>query len=331
MSRLKAFVRRVRAEGFTPREFMSIAVAALVLLSIIVVSGGAVRLSGSGLGCEDWPNCNNERILDVSNAHAAVEQINRLFTFLVALGVVLAALAAWYRRPRRRDLLVYSMIMLVGVPAQGLVGAVVIWTDLHPAAVQWHFLLSMVLVAAAVMMIVRSREPDAGTRVAAVVPRVRARVRLLAVWVGVVVVLGTVVTNTGPHAGDEEAKRFWGTVTDIDGNALKWITRIHGVSVWIAAAIALSIFWSLRRLPNDRRVLDAPLTAWVVACVVQGSVGYVQYAAGLPVGLVAVHLAGGTALVAITTWLWAATSKKAESAGDMVERVNRRRKAALQP
>ena len=166
-------------------------------------------------------------------------------------------------------------------------------------------------------------------RVPAVVPRVRARVRLLAVWVGIVVVLGTIVTNTGPHAGDEEAKRFWGTVTDINGNALKWITRIHGVSVWVAAAIALSIFWSLRRLPNDRRVLDAPLTAWVVACVVQGSVGYVQYAAGLPVGLVAVHLAGGTSLVAITAWLWAATTKKAESAGEMVQRVSRQRKASL--
>jgi cytochrome c oxidase assembly protein subunit 15 len=328
MSRLKAVVRRVRAEGFTPREFMSIAVTALVLLSIIVVSGGAVRLSGSGLGCDDWPNCNNERILDVSNAHAAVEQINRLFTFLVAFGVVLAALAAWYRRPRRRDLLVYSMVMLIGVPAQGLVGAVVIWTNLHPASVQWHFLLSMVLVAASVMMIVRSREPDGGVRVRAVVPRVRARVRLLAVWVAVVVVLGTIVTNTGPHAGDEEAKRFWGTATDINGNALKWITRIHGVSVWIAVAIALSIFWSLRRLPNDRRVLDAPLTAWVVTCIVQGSVGYVQYAAGLPVGLVAVHLAGATALVAITTWLWAVTSKKAESAGELVDRVSRQRRAA---
>ncbi len=326
MSRVKALVRRVRAEGFSPREFTTIAVGALVLLSIIVVSGGAVRLSGSGLGCDDWPNCNNERFIELSTGHAAVENINRLFTFLVGFGVLLAAAAAWYRRPRRRDLLAYGLVMLIGVPAQGLVGAVVVWTDLHPAAVQWHFLLSMVLVAAAVMMIVRAGEPDEGRRVSAVVPRVRNRVRLLAVWVGITVVLGTVVTNTGPHAGDKEAKRFWGTATDISGTALKWVSRIHGVVVWVTVAIALSLLWTLRRLRNDRRVLDAPLTAWIVIAIAQGAVGYTQYAAGLPVGLVAMHLAGATALVGITTWMWAVTSRITETAGDMVERVTRQRR-----
>ncbi|HAP76574.1 MAG TPA: heme A synthase [Acidimicrobiaceae bacterium] len=330
MSRLTALVRRVRAEGFTPREFRTVAITALVLLSVIVVTGGAVRLSGSGLGCDDWPNCNNERFIDVSTGHAAVENINRLFTFLVGFGVLLAALAAWYRRPRRRDLVVYGLVMLIGVPAQGLVGAVVVWTDLHPAAVQWHFLLSMVLVAAAVMMLVRAGEPDGPRRIATVVPRVRRRVRLLAVWTSITVVLGTIVTNTGPHAGDEYAKRFWG-IADVDasgerifrvnGDALSWVSRVHGVVVWVTVAVAFSLLWTLRNLRKDRGMLDAPLTAWLLVAIVQGSVGYVQYSAGLPVGLVAVHLAGATTLVGITTWLWAATSTTAERAGDMVERV----------
>lgn len=311
-------LRRVRAEGFTPTEFKSICIGALVLLSIIVVSGGLVRLTGSGLGCDDWPNCNSDKLIDVSNKHAAIEQINRLFTFLVSIGVALAAAAAWYRRPRRRDLTVLGFFLLAGVPAQGLVGAIVVWTDLHPAMVQMHFVLSMVLVWAAVTMLVRSGEPDDGRRVAAVVPRTRRRVRLLAVWTGLALLVGTVVTGTGPHAGDEEAKRFFGEVDDINGRALVWVTRTHSVVVWITVAVALSLLWRLRKLSNDRKALDAPLTAWLVTAMVQGAVGYAQYAGGLPVGLVAVHLAGATTLTACTAWLWCSTSKVSASASEML-------------
>lgn len=340
MSRVQASWRRVREEGFTPKEFRSICVAALVLLGAIVVTGGLVRLTGSGLGCNDWPNCNDTRIVDVSTKHAAIEQINRLFTFLVSIGVALAALAAWFRRPRRRDLLLFSMVMLVGVPAQGLVGAVVVWSKLHPALVQVHFVLSMVLVWAAVMMLVRSREPDSGHRVSAVVPRIRRRVRLLAAWTTLAVLAGTVVTGTGPHAGDAvnndgvacatgAAKRFFGHECDINGNALVWVTRVHGTIVWITVAIALSLLWHLRRLRHDREVLDAPLTAWLLAAIVQGTVGYVQYSNGLPVGLVAVHLAGATVVVGCTAWLWASTTKVSVSAAqaldELAELVEQRR------
>jgi cytochrome c oxidase assembly protein subunit 15 len=300
---------RIRSQGFSPRTFRSICWAALFLLGIIVVSGAAVRLTGSGLGCNDWPNCNSDEFVDLSTKHAAIEQINRFFTFLVSIGVALAALAAWYRKPRRRDLLVLSLVMLLGVPAQGIVGAIVVWTKVHPAAVQLHFLLSMVLVWAAVTMLVRSGEPDEGTRVPAVVPRVRRRVRWLAVWTMLAAVAGTVVTGTGPHAGDDTARRFFGTTTDINGHALQWVSRIHAGIVWIAVAVALSLFWQLRRLAHDRSELDAPLTAWVVVALAQGAVGYMQYAAGLPVGLVLVHMAGVTTLVAVTAWLWCSTSR----------------------
>jgi cytochrome c oxidase assembly protein subunit 15 len=315
---VKAYVRRVRSEGFSPREFRSICVAALVLLSVICVSGAAVRLTGSGLGCDDWPNCNNTQVIDFSSKHATIEQVNRLFTFLVSIGVALAAVAAWYRKPRRRDLLGYSMIMLLGVPMQGVVGAIVVWADLHPATVQLHFLLSMVLVWAAVMMLARSYEPDGGRRVAAVVPRVRRRVMWLVAWTWIAVLAGTVVTGTGPHAGDTEARRFFGTETDIDGAALKWVSRIHGVIVWITVAVALSLLWMLRRLRHDRQRLDAPLTAWIIAAGIQGTIGYVQYAAGLPAGLVLVHVAGATTLTAITAWLWSSTSRVNVSVDDLL-------------
>lgn len=305
----RSLLGRVRREGFRPREFTSIAVAALVLLGAIVVTGGAVRLTGSGLGCDDWPNCNADRFVDVSSKHSAIEQLNRLFTFLVGLGVLLAAAAAWYRRPRRRDLVTFGAIIVLGVPAQGIVGAFVVWTDLHPAAVQLHFILSMVLVWAAVLLLVRSREPDGARREVAVTPAVRRWTRVVAVATAVTVVIGTVVTGTGPHAGDEEARRFFGSVDDIDGDALRWVTRLHGTSVWLTVASAVGLAVLLRRRPDDRRQLDGPLTAWMLTAVVQGTIGYVQYAAGLPVGLVVVHLAGATTLVGVTAWLWNSTTR----------------------
>jgi cytochrome c oxidase assembly protein subunit 15 len=323
MQRLRAYVRRVRSEGFTPREFRSICVFALVSLMVICVSGAAVRLTGSGLGCDDWPNCNNAKVIDFSTTHSTIEQVNRLFTFLVCIAVALAAAAGWYRRPRRKDLLVLGFVLLAGVPAQGIVGAVVVWANLNPATVQLHFILSMVLVWAAVMMLVRSGEADGGERAPAVVPRVRRHVGWLVVWTWITVVAGTVVTGTGPHAGDTRAKRFWGTETDIDGHALQWVSRIHGVIVWVTVAIALSLMWKLRKLRHDRKVLDAPLTAWILAAGVQGTVGYVQYAAGLPAGLVLVHVAGATTLVAITAWLWCSTSRVNLSAADLVAHAER--------
>lgn len=308
MRRIVGSIGRVRHEGFSPTVFRSICIGAVVLLSAIVVTGAAVRLTGSGLGCDDWPNCNGTRFIDVSNQHAAIEQVNRLFTFLVSIGVALAAAAAWLRRPRRRDLTWLGFGMLVGVPAQGLVGAIVVWSELHPATVQLHLLLSMVLVWAAVMMLVRSGDPDEGVRVVAVEPRVRRLVQLLASMTAVVVVAGTVVTGTGPHAGDEEARRFFGTTDDIDGRALQWATRVHGALVWLTVLVALVLLLTLRRRTEDRQRLDAPLTAWIITAALQGTVGYVQYAGGLPVGLVLVHMVGVTVLVGITAWLWWATT-----------------------
>lgn len=320
-------LRRIRANGFTPKTFRTICVTALALLCAIVVTGAAVRLTGSGLGCDDWPNCNSDKFVDVSSKHAAIEQINRVFTFLVALGVAMAALAAWFRRPRRRDLFTFALVMLVGVPAQGLIGAIVVWTELHPAVVQLHFILSMVLVWAAVLLLVRSGEPDGANperarRRSAVVPRVRGRVRLLTYWTGLAVVAGTVVTGTGPHAGDSvgddgaactagAAKRFFGKECDLNGDALVWVTRVHGAIVWITVLIAFSLLWQLRRLRHDREALAAPITAWIVTALIQGAIGYVQYAQGLPVGIVAAHIAGATGLVACTAWLWASTTKMA--------------------
>jgi heme a synthase len=292
-------------------------VSALALVVVIVVTGAAVRLSGSGLGCSDWPNCSDSKLVDVSSQHSAIEQVNRLFTFIVGLAVILAALGAWLRRPRRRDLLLLSMVLVAGIPAQGIVGAVVVWTNLHPAAVQLHFVLSMVLVAVAVVLVIRSREPDGDKRVSTVVPRTKHRLRVLVVWTALAIAAGTVVTGTGPHAGDEKARRF--TFLSIT-----WVTRIHSVIVWIAVLVAANLLWHLRNRAHDREVLDAPLTVWVCVAFAQGGVGYLQYANGVPAPLVAVHVALATTLWATSVWLWCATSRASGTARNIIAASRRR-------
>lgn len=317
MLRLRRLIRRVRAEGFTPDEFHKVCISALVMVAIIVVTGAAVRLTGSGLGCNDWPNCNDAKLVDVSSNHSAIEQINRLFTFVVGLAVVLAVLGAWLRRPRRRDLLWLSMALVAGIPAQGIVGAVVVWTNLNPFAVQLHFVLSMALVAIAVVLVIRSREPDGAQRVSTVVPRTRHRLRLMVVWTALAIVAGTVVTGTGPHAGDEKARRF--TFLSIS-----WVARIHSAIVWIAVLMALSLLWHLRKRAHDREVLDAPLTLWMCVALLQGGVGYLQYANGVPAPLVAVHVALATTLWATSVWLWCTTSRPTGTARSIITASRRR-------
>ncbi len=307
----------MRAEGFTPDEFHKVCISALVMVAIIVVTGAAVRLTGSGLGCNDWPNCNDAKLVDVSSNHSAIEQINRLFTFVVGLAVVLAVLGAWLRRPRRRDLLWLSMALVAGIPAQGIVGAVVVWTNLNPFVVQLHFVLSMALVAFAVVLVIRSREPDGAQRVSTVVPRTRHRLRLMVVWTALAIVAGTVVTGTGPHAGDEKARRF--TFLSIT-----WVARIHSAIVWIAVLMALSLLWHLRKRAHDREVLDAPLTLWMCVALLQGGVGYLQYANGVPAPLVAVHVALATTLWATSVWLWCTTSRPTGTARSIITASRRR-------
>ncbi|MFT3854653.1 MAG: COX15/CtaA family protein [Ilumatobacteraceae bacterium] len=322
MQRLGRLVRRVRRDGITPAEYRRVTVVALALLCIIVVTGAAVRLTGSGLGCNDWPRCNDSELIDVSTRHSAIEQVNRLFTGLVAVAVILAVLGALVRNPRRRDLTWLSLGLVAGVIGQIVLGGITVLVHLHPVAVQSHFLLSMILVGNAVVLLIRAGQPDEGRRVAAVVPRTRRAVRWVVVWTALALVAGTVVTGTGPHAGDEKARRF-----DL---AITTVTRTHGVVVWIAVAATGFLLWHLRRLPHDREVLDAPIYGWCIAAVAQGTVGYLQYWSGVPAGLVAVHVAGATTLWAMTVWLACSTTRVSMNAHQLV-RHHREEMVTTQP
>lgn len=267
---------------------------ALALLGIIVVSGALVRLTGSGLGCTDWPNCNNEKLIDVSTTHAAIEQINRLFTGLVALGVILAVAGSVFRQPRRRDLTWLSWGLVAGVLGQIVLGGITVLVDLHPAAVQAHFLLSMVLIANAVALVYRAGLPDRRREPRVSLP-IRRHVWAIGVATSIVIVLGTIVTGSGPHAGDEKARRF--------GFDIGRTVQIHSVSVWITIALVTALMWRLRTRPADRAVLDDVVYFWVGIGILQGAIGYLQYFTGIPVALVAIHIALATVLFGVTVWM----------------------------
>lgn len=296
----------MRRPQLSPSRYRAVAIAALAAQVVIVVTGAAVRLSDSGLGCSDWPNCNRQKLVDVSSGHAAIEQLNRLFTGVVMVAVVLAVLGSLWRTPRRRDLTRLSAVIAFGVPMQGVLGAIVVWTHLNPFATQQHMLLSMTLVCLSTVLVHRAGRPD-GVRVRpAVAGDVRRHVQAIVVLTGSAVVAGTVVTGAGPHAGDQRAKRF-----DVD---ISHAARLHGILVIAAVAAAVALGWRMRRRPADRRVLEAPMTTWLCIAVLQAGVGYVQYFNDVPAVLVGVHVAGATALWLVSVQLWLSTARGAEVA-----------------
>ena len=213
----------------SPERYRNITAIALGLLMVIVVTGAAVRLTGSGLGCDDWPRCNDQQLVDVSSGHAAIEQINRLFTGLVALAVILAVLGSLWRQPRRRDLTWLSLGLVAGVIGQIVLGGITVLVDLNPVAVGSHMLLSQAIVACAVVLMKRAGEPD-GPRRPAVSTMSRRLVWAIATVTGAAIVAGTVVTGAGPHAGDEDVGRYDVPIADA--------ARVHGTLVIVAVALA---------------------------------------------------------------------------------------------
>ena len=274
----------------SPTLYRKITFAALVSLYVIVVTGALVRLTGSGLGCSDWPECNEQRFVDVSTYHARIEQLNRLFTGVVAAAVILAVAGALIRRPRRRDLTWLSLSLVAGVLGQALVGAVVVWTHLHPAAVQQHFLLSMVILAAALTLHRRAAMADDEVRVLRVSEPIRRIVWGIAAMTTLAIISGTVVTGTGPHSGsfddpanpDLDEIRRWGF-------ALRTVAEVHSITVLLTLGLTLYLVYRLRGHP-DQKVLENPISSFLFLGFLQGAIGYVQYFTGVPVPLVAIHV-----------------------------------------
>lgn len=283
----------MRRPRVSPRVFRGTAWATVVALVVIVVTGGAVRLTGSGLGCTDWPLCEGSLVrVDATSYHPLIESGNRFVTELAGLLILALFLFALLRDPRRRDLVWLSVSLGVAYLLNGVLGAVVVYVDLAPVSVIGHFVLAEACVAIGVVLARRAGLQDAEEDVVHLVPQGNVTVvarRLvwllagLAVWV---MVLGTIVTSSGPHAGDPSAARLPFGLTDV--------TRVHSVSALCTLGVALFLLWYLRRDAAAAARLRRPLVAFVVLLVVQGAVGYAQFFAGVPPLLVGVHLLGAT-------------------------------------
>lgn len=277
----------------SPQRYRQVTVVALVALAIIIVTGAAVRLTNSGLGCDDWPNCSSERFVDVSSKHAAIEQINRLFTGVVGFAAIAAVLGAFVRAPRRRDLTTLSLLVAGGVVANAVLGGISVLVDLHPLAVQGHLLLSMALIVVGTVLVRRAGEPDGVERHRVVSEPAQRVTWVLFALTSVVLFTGTLVTGAGPHAGDEDAERL-----DLD---IASVARLHGVIVMVTIAVALLLAWRIRSGRSGDAALTTTISTWLFVGVLQAAVGYVQYFNDVPELLVGIHVAGATAVMWATT------------------------------
>ena len=285
--------------------FLRISRISLVSLFAIIITGSLVRLTGSGLGCADWPQCSRTKFVDVSTGHAAIEQINRLFTGVVSAAVIAAVLGSIFVTPRRKTLIWLSSGLVAGVLAQVGLGAVVVLTGLNPWSNMAHFLVSLALVTTAVFLV----EHAGATRVTGdfalsvqTLPTRRITKRfadLILGFCGLAIILGTLVTGAGPHAGDENAIRL-----SFD---LRSITRVHSASVLLCVAATLIFVTQIRKNSSEWMRLKARLEIFLFVAVAQGGVGYLQYFSDVPAQLVAVHVALAVAVWISVLRLWIAS------------------------
>ena len=251
-----------------------------------------MRVTGSGLGCPTWPRCTDESFVVTPElaAHGVIEFGNRLLTFVLT-AIAIATVVVVFRSVRR-DLRPLAVLGFLGIPAQALLGGVTVLTGLNPWTVAAHFLVSSVLVAVATLLWLRSREPGVGQ------PLLRRPFPLLVTGIAAVtaavLVLGTVVTGSGPHSGDPEAGR-----TGLDPEL---VSQLHADVVFLLLGLTIALLVALHATDSPGRVRRAARDLLIVQ-LAQGLVGYVQYFTDLPVVLVLVHMLGAVLITAFTARL----------------------------
>jgi cytochrome c oxidase assembly protein subunit 15 len=289
----------MRRPTLSPEQYRRITVAAAFLLGLIIVTGAAVRLTGSGLGCPDWPNCTSGNLAPTAEvgAHGWIEFVNRMVTGLVSVAVIIAVLGALVRTPRRRDLTWLSVGLVLGVIAQALLGALVVKKLLDPPFVMGHFLLSAVLLADALVLVWRAGVPD-GTPTPVVVPAVVHRLAIaVVVLASAVLVTGTVVTGAGPHSGDAGNSAKISLRATRLNLSIPSVARVHGTTVMVFLGTVLLLLAVLVRT-RASHLLYRRVGLLLGLLVAQAGVGYLQYFNGLPAILVGIHVAGATAVFA---------------------------------
>ncbi|MEY4337862.1 MAG: hypothetical protein RL680_757 [Actinomycetota bacterium] len=274
------------------RALSPLALALLISQAAIVVTGGAVRLTGSGLGCPTWPECTPGSYFPVENQvegvfHSWIEFGNRLLTFALVL-FALATLIAVVRSGRK-DLRILAAGQFLGIFGQGILGGITVLTNLNPLTVAAHFLLSIILIAGATSLHSRRKGTAVKTRVSG---RLDSYSKFHVVWAALVIVLGTIVTAVGPHAGDRDVPRLDLKIQDI--------TRMHSISVFILIIFSIAYYMHKETSALTKR----RLRIFFGISLAQGALGYIQYFLGVPELLVGLHILGST-LVWITAWqIW---------------------------
>lgn len=287
---------RARLPDISPRTYARITTFALATLVIIVLTGAAVRVTGSGLGCPSWPDCNGSFVQTELDTHGAIEYGNRLFTGVVSVATILAALCAFLRVPFRRDLALIGLLLPLGVVAQAVLGGLTVLFELQPGFVMGHFLLSQLCIAAAAALAWRARhEPGERPRVAdrwSVLP-----VRALLVYGAVVLFAGTMATGAGPHAGASGTGELVDRIAFWGGHTMKRLIEWHG-RAGTALLIGAVIVWVILRRRGANREVRRAMTVVIALICLQGAIGLWQYEVGVPAELVWIHVG-----VATFTWL----------------------------
>jgi heme a synthase len=286
-------VSRRRPFTVSPSLSHRLNILALALVALIVITGGAVRLTGSGLGCADWPECSVGHLTPALHFHGLVEFGNRMVTVVLTVAVALSFLGTVFRRPRRRDLMYLSGGLVVGVLAQAVLGGIVVYTKLNPYVVMVHFYATMLLLVDAVVLVHRSmRDYSPGSaRPLIARPLMRLFYGVLGV-LALVVAAGTATTGAGPHAGDATGQQVAKRIPI----ALRDMAELHSslALLLVGLTIGLVVGIHLAEVPERVRKVARILLGIMVA---QAAVGYTQYFTHLPALLVEVHLAGVTILV----------------------------------
>jgi len=284
-----------RRTGSTPgtgtdRWLRPLGWATLVANCVLVVTGGAVRLTGSGLGCPTWPRCHGSSFTPhgAYDVHAAIEFGNRTLTFVLVAIAVATFVAAW--RSGRRDLRRLALVLALGIPAQAVIGGITVLTDLNPWIVSFHLLCSLAIIGVSVLFLQRLDHPAPPTVARGPVTGL-AWATFAAAWV--VLYIGTVVTGSGPHAGDANAPR--------NGLDPLQLSQLHADAVFLFVGLTVGLLFALLATgasPVARRAV----TVLLALELGQGAIGFVQYFTDLPIVLVGFHMLGAAVISAAVTW-----------------------------
>lgn len=309
---------RSTAPAVVRRGLVPLAWASLVANVVIVVTGGAVRLTASGLGCPTWPRCTDASFRPHGSLgiHGAIEFGNRLLTFVLVAIAIATVVVAW--RSGRRVVRRLAVLLFLGIPAQAVIGGITVLTDLNPWVVALHFLVSMAMICAAVLLVREARRPGQAPYAPRSPLAPLAWSTFAVGWVALY--LGTVVTGSGPHAGDLDAPR-----NGLDPAAA---SQAHADAVFVLLGLSVALLLVVRIRTAAGPLADAEarrsVSVLMAVLLAQGTVGFVQYATDLPIVLVALHMLGAALMAAAMTWVLVALLRP-EPAYDAAPVVDERR------